>query len=154
MIYLVYTNKGNPFTENIMRTINQKFLSEKFNSNEVYVINNSDFIFEKETEKAVLIKAVSDYGTLKFWCPKSCIYEKQEIIEAALRLAAEKSKIIHDEMTKQETRINAIVGSFVNHKKYGKGIVSNVLEDGGLLVINFKKETKTIANNKKFLSLI
>ena len=32
---------------------------------------------ERETEKAYYLKALSDFGTLKFWCPKSCIYERE-----------------------------------------------------------------------------
>lgn len=48
-----------------------------------------DVLVEKETEKAVFIKAdIIDIGVVKFWCPKSCIYTEQEVQE--LRNEAEK----------------------------------------------------------------
>lgn len=55
-------------------SIKRWFLSKNFSRNEQYVIECADSTeVEKETEKAVLVKWVSDYGTLTRWVPKSCI---------------------------------------------------------------------------------
>ena len=55
------------------------FINEKFNQQEAYVISVSELTVIDETEKAVKIYADSDYGHLKFWCPKSCIITDEEI---------------------------------------------------------------------------
>ncbi len=55
------------------------FINEKFNQQEAYVISVSELTVIDETEKAVKIYADSDYGYLKFWCPKSCIITDEEI---------------------------------------------------------------------------
>lgn len=65
--------------------IKEWFLEKNFNSNERYVIElaemNDELLVIQETEKAVQFKAISDFGELKFWCPKSCIYTEEEAIE-------------------------------------------------------------------------
>lgn len=65
--------------------IKEWFLEKNFTSNERYVIElaemNDELIAIKESDKAVYFKAVSDFGELKFWCPKSCIYTEEEAIE-------------------------------------------------------------------------
>lgn len=58
-----------------MLKIKDWFLNKNFTSNESYAISVSELSIERETEKAYYLKALSDFGTLKFWCPKSCIYE-------------------------------------------------------------------------------
>lgn len=72
--------------------IKEWFLEKNFNSNERYVINlaelNEELTVIEESEKAVRFQAVSDFGTLKFWCPKSCIYTEEEIAEKVQKRAA------------------------------------------------------------------
>ena len=46
------------------------------------------FYISRETEKAVLIKNNTDFGTVSFWCPKSCLKTEEDIkkeIEAEQR---------------------------------------------------------------------
>lgn len=68
-------------------SIKSWFLSKNFNQNEQYIIKcaiiGGELSIERETEKAILFKANSDWGTLKFWCPKSCLIEASEIEEIA-----------------------------------------------------------------------
>ena len=58
------------------------FLAKNFTENERFAISVSDLSIEKETEKAVFIKATSDYGVIKFWCPKSCLTTNEEQSQA------------------------------------------------------------------------
>lgn len=50
------------------------FLRKNFTQNEVYAIQLADLTAYKETEKAYLIKADSDWGVLRFWAPKSVCF--------------------------------------------------------------------------------
>lgn len=62
------------------------FLNQNFNENERYVVSVGDEAIERETEKAYLIKWVSDYGTLTRWVPKSCIMSDEEIASECKRI--------------------------------------------------------------------
>lgn len=57
------------------------FLIKNFTQNERMIIEAADVGGElevlKETEKAVFFQATSDWGTLRFWCPKSCLIENE-----------------------------------------------------------------------------
>lgn len=68
-------------------SIKSWFLSKNFNQNEQYIIKTAimggELSIERETEKAILFKANSDWGTLTFWCPKSCLVDSSEIEELA-----------------------------------------------------------------------
>lgn len=60
-------------------SIKDWFLNKNFTQNERYAIKmaeeNNEIIAVKQTEKALLLKANSEYGMLTFWAPKSvCIY--------------------------------------------------------------------------------
>lgn len=59
------------------------FLQKNFSQNERIIIETAIMSNEletlRETEKAIQFKALSDYGTLTFWCPKSCILKDGEI---------------------------------------------------------------------------
>ena len=71
------------------------FLEKKFNEGERMVIRCADLDIIEETEKAVQIYADSDYGCLKFWCPKSCIITDEEyaaIVEEETRRYDEQLK--------------------------------------------------------------
>jgi len=73
--------------------IKEWFLYEKFTDGERYAISISDEpIILKETEKAVYVKFVSDWGTIKTWIPKSCIYSEEELAEIRKRFEANMDK--------------------------------------------------------------
>ena len=60
-------------------SIKDWFLIKNFTQNERYVIKiaeeNNELTAVKQTEKALLLKANSEFGTLTFWAPKSvCVY--------------------------------------------------------------------------------
>lgn len=50
------------------------FLNKNFTANQRYAISVSDIAAVKETAKAYFIEAVSDFGTIKTWVPKSVCY--------------------------------------------------------------------------------
>ena len=80
-----------------MTRIKDWFLYKNFNNNEIYLIQlamSGDELLEiRETEKAIRFAAVTDYGTFKFWCPKSCIMTTEEIEEERKKKeAAEKAR--------------------------------------------------------------
>ena len=50
------------------------FLNKNFTSNERVALQQSDIAAVKETAKAYLIKAVSDFGTITTWVPKSVCF--------------------------------------------------------------------------------
>ena len=55
------------------------FLAKTLNSDQQFIVNVADDIWAmRETEKAVLLMADSDYGKVQFWCPKSCIISDEE----------------------------------------------------------------------------
>ncbi len=56
------------------------FLYNEFTENERYVVECGDVSIERETEKAYLLKWISDYGFITRWIPKSCICSEEEII--------------------------------------------------------------------------
>lgn len=88
-------------------TIKNWFLEKNFTQNERFIIEAADMggeLFrEKETEKAVLFKAVSDYGTLKFWCPKSCLTENETEQERQYRF--EKAERFQSGLAYNETLV-------------------------------------------------
>lgn len=59
--------------------IKKWFLEKNFSQNERYIINlaviSGELNVLNETEKAIQFKADSDFGYIKFWCPKSCLTE-------------------------------------------------------------------------------
>ena len=55
------------------------FINNNFTEHERYALSLSDLEVVKETEKALNIKATSDYGTKFFWVPKSCIVSEEEL---------------------------------------------------------------------------
>lgn len=70
-------------------TIKGWFLDKNFTQNERYIINlamNGDELETlRETEKAVQFRADSDFGNLRFWCPKSCILKDGEVDEQMVK---------------------------------------------------------------------
>lgn len=73
ILLLTKENKGG----NNMGTIKKWFLEKNFSRAEIYVIEEADLGGElyqiEEREKSILFKAVSDFGAITFWCPKSCL---------------------------------------------------------------------------------
>lgn len=43
------------------------------------------YSIEKETEKAYRLSADTDFGTVYFWCPKSCTIEEEELSDEEKR---------------------------------------------------------------------
>ena len=70
-------------------TIKGWFLDKNFSQNERYIINlammGDELETLRETEKAVQLRADSDFGNLTFWCPKSCILKDGEVDEEMVR---------------------------------------------------------------------
>lgn len=54
------------------------FVLKNFSSEERYAESVSDKEIVRETEKAVLIKFVSDFGTFTKWIPKSCLMTEED----------------------------------------------------------------------------
>ena len=56
------------------------FLNKTLTNEERYAYSVGDVAYiAKETEKAVLIKNDTDFGTVSFWCPKSCLMTKEDV---------------------------------------------------------------------------
>ena len=59
------------------------FLTKNFNQQEIYQINLAEAGGEldviNETEKAYRFAATTDFGTFRFWCPKSCVISDEEL---------------------------------------------------------------------------
>ncbi|POD46302.1 hypothetical protein BKM15_26025 [Pseudomonas syringae pv. syringae] len=54
------------------------FLNKNFDRNEAYTLQTASFVIMKQTEKAYQLKAVTDFGSLVFWVPKSvCLNQEQ-----------------------------------------------------------------------------
>ena len=70
-------------------TIKGWFLDKNFKQNERYIsnlaMNGDELETLRETEKAVQLRADSDFGSLTFWCPKSCILKDGEVDEEMVR---------------------------------------------------------------------
>ena len=58
-------------TSKEIKAVADWFLKKNFDQNERYVISLADMKAIKETSKAYFINAVSDFGAISFWCPKS-----------------------------------------------------------------------------------
>ena len=63
--------------ENII--IKDWFLEKNFSEHERYAISVSDIEILKETEKAYLLKFISEFGKVEKWIPKACIKTNEEI---------------------------------------------------------------------------
>lgn len=61
-----------------MVEIKKWFIQKKFNQTEQYLISVADLVIERETEKAIYINAQSDFGNIRFWCPKSCLVSEED----------------------------------------------------------------------------
>lgn len=63
-------------TTGTVKSIAGWFMNKNFSSSERYIISVADVVeITKETEKAILCKAHSDFGTFTFWAPKSvCVF--------------------------------------------------------------------------------
>lgn len=88
-----------------MMQIKNWFLNKNFNQNERYYIEmamyGNELLVIGETEKAYRFAARTDYGTFKFWCPKSCIMTAEEI-EVEREKAAAEAKAQEDRFAKYE----------------------------------------------------
>lgn len=66
-----------------MLSVKSWFINKNFTENQKSALATAyDYKIEKETEKAYFLNAETDYGCIKFWCPKSCAVEINEADEA------------------------------------------------------------------------
>lgn len=66
-----------------MLSVKSWFINKNFTENQKSALATAyDYKIEKETEKAYFLNAETDYGCIKFWCPKSCTVEINEADEA------------------------------------------------------------------------
>ena len=66
-----------------MLSVKSWFINKNFTENQKSALATAyDYKIEKETEKAYFLSADTDYGCIKFWCPKSCTVEINEAEEA------------------------------------------------------------------------
>ena len=66
-----------------MLEVKDWFINKNFTENQKSALATAyDYKIEKETEKAYFLNANTDYGCIKFWCPKSCTVEINEAEEA------------------------------------------------------------------------
>lgn len=55
------------------------FLTKNLSEGERYAYSVGDGAYiARETDKAVLIKNDTDFGTVSFWCPKSCLLTEED----------------------------------------------------------------------------
>lgn len=61
-------------TANTGYSVKSWFITKNFSQNEKYIMQIADSAdFQKETEKAVLLKWNSKHGSFTKWIPKSCL---------------------------------------------------------------------------------
>lgn len=75
-LYISYLLEEKNNTKEI--EIKSWFVLKNFTSEERYAESVSDKEIVRETEKAVLIKFVSDFGTFTKWIPKSCLMTEED----------------------------------------------------------------------------
>lgn len=67
-------------------------LSKNLSANQIYAYNmamiDDDVRIERETEKAVLVKVSSEWGSFSFWSPKSCLITSEDLAAEEIRRAA------------------------------------------------------------------
>ena len=67
-----------------MLSVKSWFINKNFTENQKAALDTVyDYKIEKETEKAYFLNAETDYGCIKFWCPKSCTVEISDDEEEA-----------------------------------------------------------------------
>lgn len=65
-----------------MLSVKSWFINKNFTENQKSALATAyDYKIERETEKAYFLNAETDYGCIKFWCPKSCTVEINEAEE-------------------------------------------------------------------------
>lgn len=76
------------------------FLNKNFSQNERLVIEQDDYTIISETEKAIRVRFMSDYGNVTTWLPKSVVsYEKtkttfkQEEIKEEIKIKTKTGEI-------------------------------------------------------------
>lgn len=103
------------------------FLDKTLTQGERYAWSTGDGPYiSKETEKAVLIKNKTDFGTISFWAPKSALLTDNDLIK--------KSNIIKKGLNYNEQLVNFAKSNGV--KNVRKGMKTNTLiqkiRDSGL----------------------
>ena len=85
-----------------IQRIEKWLVGKNFTQEELAAIDTcSESYIERETEKALLIKWPTKYGTISKWIPKSCIRSEEEVVEE-VKAKIEKSE---DRLNKREALI-------------------------------------------------
>lgn len=132
-LYVKYLLEEKNSTKEI--EIKSWFVLKNFTSEERYVESVSDKEVIKESEKAVLIKFVSDFGSFTKWIPKSCLMteedyriEREKEIERAKRF--EEGKKRYGQLIKF-AKENKVKGIRIGLRKE---TIINKIKDAGLEV--------------------
>lgn len=56
----------------------QWFIRQNLTSGEAYAVSVGEWNIDRETEKAVHFSVATDYGYVRFWCPKSILVSQSE----------------------------------------------------------------------------
>lgn len=117
-----------------MIEIKKWFLNKTLTQNERYMFNNGNSDIIAETEKAVKILVISEYGKFSFWCPVSCL---------ELGIDEEEFKAEY-ESSKERT---------INHHKFGKGTIIGENKQFNMYKIQFdcgiKELSKVFVDTKR-----
>lgn len=65
------------------------FINKNFDQNERYIYDIEPFQIKRETEKALQLKWISEFGVMTKWVPKSCMVSQEEA-EMEFEQAAER----------------------------------------------------------------
>lgn len=111
------------------------FVLKNFTPEERYAESVSDKEIVRETEKAVLIKFVSDFGTFTKWIPKSCLMTEEdyriEREKEEKRIARfEEGKIKYEKLV-EFAKENKVKGIRIGLRKQ---TIINKIKDAGLEV--------------------
>lgn len=115
--------------------VKQWFIDKNFTPEERYAESVSDKEIVRETEKAVLIKFVSDFGTFTKWIPKSCLMTEEdyriEREKEEKRIARfEEGKIKYEKLV-EFAKENKVKGIRIGLRKQ---TIINKIKDAGLEV--------------------
>ena len=119
--------------EKVELQVKQWFINKNFTQDERYVASVSDLGINKETEKAVLINFVSDFGSFAKWIPKSCLMTAEDF-----RIEKEKQDYRYERFVEGEKKYNELVKFAKENKVKGvrvgfrKETIINKIKDAGL----------------------
>lgn len=110
------------------------FLNKNFEADEQYAIAEIEPTVEKETEKAMLLKWHTQYGTITRWVPKSCI-EAEPVVTDQMKEQCRKLAAAQKE--KESTFVKGAKVKNINGRKIFT-IISNQISYGKVMLDNGK----------------